>query len=67
MDLIVYRLLVEDRDTDKIYETGYKFDHSRVAEEIHSEVDDLGGVEKALDEGIQQNIARVIDTNEVKN
>jgi len=52
MDLIVYRLIIEDRDTGTLYETGSKFDHSRIAEEVHDEVDFLGGVEKALDEGI---------------
>jgi hypothetical protein len=51
MDLIVYKLIIEDRDTGTLYETGYKFDHSRIAEEVDGEVTDLGGIEEALDNG----------------
>ena len=38
MNLIVYKLIMEDTDTQQLYETGYKFDHSRIAEEVDSEV-----------------------------
>lgn len=52
MNMIVYKLIVEDTDTGTLYEMGYRFDHSRIAEEVDNEVDDAGGIEKALDDGI---------------
>ena len=52
MSLIVYKLIIEDTDTQQLYETGYRFDHSRIADEVDDEVTDIGGIEKALDEGI---------------
>ena len=54
MNLIVYKLIMEDTDTQQLYETGYKFDHSRIAEEVDGEVSDLGGIEEALDNGIRE-------------
>ena len=52
MSLIVYKLIIEDTDKQQLYETGYRFDHSRIADEVDDEVTDIGGIEKALDEGI---------------
>ena len=52
MSLIVYKLIIEDTDTQQLYETGYRFDHSRIADEVDDEVTDIGVIEKALDEGI---------------
>ena len=54
--MLVYTLTIQDEDTGKIYKTGYKFDHSRMADEVDSEVADCGGVEGALDEGILEEI-----------
>ena len=52
MSLIVYKLIIEDTDTQQLYETGYRFDPSRIADEVDDELTDIGGIEKALDEGI---------------
>ena len=48
MDLIVYKLIMEDRDTGTLYETGYKFDHSRVADDVEGTVEVMGGIGEAL-------------------
>ena len=52
MDLIVYKLIVEDRDTGTLYETAYKFEHSRIAEDVEQVVEIIGGIEEALDNQI---------------
>ena len=56
MSIIIWEVTVQDTITDKIYRTGYKYDHSRMADEVDSEVADCGGVEGALDEGILEEI-----------
>ena len=48
MSIIVWELTVQDTITEKIYRTGYKFDHSLIADEVDSAVDNCGGVEEAL-------------------
>ena len=56
MSIIIWEVTVQDTITDKIYRTGYKYDHSRMADEVDSEVVECGGVEGALDEGILEEI-----------
>ena len=56
MSIIIWEVTVQDTITDKIYRTGYKYDHSRMADEVDSEVAECGGVEGALDEGILEEI-----------
>ena len=56
MSIIIWEATVQDTDTGKLYRTGYKYDHSRMADEGDSEVADCGGVEGALDEGILEEI-----------
>ena len=56
MSIIIWEVTVQATITDKIYRTGYKYDHSRMADEVDSEVVECGGVEGALDEGILEEI-----------
>ena len=56
MSIIIWEVTVQDTITDKIYRTGYKYDHPRMADEVDSEVAECGGVEGALDEGILEEI-----------
>ena len=56
MSIIIWEVTVQDTITDKIYRPGYKYDHSRMADEVDSEVIECGGVEGALDEGILEEI-----------
>ena len=56
MSIIIWEATVQDTDTGKLYRTGYKYDHSRMADEVDSEVVECGGVEGALDEGILEEI-----------
>lgn len=60
MDLIVYKLIVEDRDTGTLYETDYKFEHSLIADVVMVQVVEsivgydgrIRGIEEALDNQI---------------
>ena len=54
--MLVYTLTIQDEDTGKIYKTGYKFAHSRIAEEVSDEIFECGGIEEALDAGVLEEI-----------
>ena len=54
--MLDYTLTIQDEDTGKIYKTGYKFDHSRIAEEVSDEIFECGGIEEALDAGVLEEI-----------
>ena len=56
MSIIIWEVTVQDTITDKIYRTGYKYDHSRMADEVDSVVDGVGGVEGALSSGLLEEI-----------
>ena len=56
MSIIIWEVTVQDTITDKIYRTGYKYDHSRMADEVDWMVSDSGGVEGALDAGLLEEI-----------
>ena len=48
MNLIVHTLIIEDLDTDKIYETGAGSLQDSIAEQMHTLIDDAGGINEAL-------------------
>ena len=56
MSIIIWEVTVQDTITDKIYRTGYKYDHSGMADEVDSVVDGVGGVEGALSSGLLEEI-----------
>ena len=56
MSIIIWEVTVQDTITDKIYRTGYKYDHSSMADEVDWMVSDSGGVEGVLDAGLLEEI-----------
>jgi len=48
MSMMVWELQVQDTETGIIYRTGYKFDHSRIADDVDSYVSDVGGIDEAI-------------------
>ena len=49
MNLIVHTLIIEDLDTDKIYETGAGSLQDSIAEQMQTLIDDAGGINKAIE------------------
>ena len=58
MSIIIWEVTIQDTDTGKIYKTGYKYDHSHMADEVDFMVSDFGGVEGALDAGLLEEIVK---------
>ena len=58
MSLIIWELTVQDIETGSIYRTGYKYDHSGMADEIDDLVNDVGGIDQAIQAQILEDTER---------
>ena len=58
MSLIIWELTGQDTETGSIYRTVYKYDHSGMADEIDDLVNDVGGIDQAIQAQILEDAER---------